>query len=414
MINPKYLRETPEIIKESLQNRGDSPETLDTAISLDKDWLDAVQDLESLQQQRNAATPKGKPSDEERAKLAELSQQVKSKQDGVSQLAQKRDLAVMGIPNIPDPSTPIGETDEQNKVLSTHGKIPEFASTPLSHDDLGTALNGIDFDKASQLSGSRFSILKGPIAKLERALGQFMLDQHSENNGYTEVSVPVLVHAHCMEGTGQFPKFKDDQYQIQDDNLWLSPTGEVQLTNYFRETTLKEEDLPIKVCTLTPCFRKEAGSYGKDIKGLIRQHQFLKVELVQLTTPETSASQLETLIDDASSILDALELPYRKVLLCTGDLGFSACKTIDLEVWFPSQNTYREISSCSNFSDFQARRAMIKYKSKDQKGFVHTLNGSGLAIGRTLAAVIENYQQEDGSIQVPKCLQKYINMEVIR
>ena len=321
------------------------------------------------------------------------------------------------VPNLPDASVPVGKNEHDNLEIKRWGTIPAI-DHPVDHVELGTKLGILDLDRAAKLSGARFSVLRGLGAKLERALAQFMLDRQS-TAGYEEVIPPYLVNAESLFGTGQLPKFEQDLFKVPhgDTNLYLIPTAEVPVTNLYRDEILAEAQLPLRHCALTPCFRSEAGSYGKDTKGIIRQHQFHKVELVTFAKAEEAEAELERLTADAEAILEALELPYRRVLLCTGDMGFSSRKTYDLEVWIPSQATYREISSCSWFGDFQARRASLRWKGTDPKAkpqLLHTLNGSGLAVGRTWVAVLENYQQPDGSIQIPKALVPYLGVDVIR
>ena len=315
----------------------------------------------------------------------------------------------MSIPNLFDDSVPVGKGEADNVELKRWGQPREFHFTPLPHWDLGEKKGILDFNAAAKIAGARFAVLKGFGSRLSRALVNFFLDLHTQRHGYEEVLPPFLVNSSAMTGTGQLPKFSEDLFRIEGWDLWLIPTAEVPVTNLHANETLAEEILPIKYTAYTPCFRSEAGSYGKDTRGLIRQHQFEKVELVKLTTPEQSAEELENLLADAEEVLQLLDLHYRVVTLCSGDLGFSAAKTYDIEVWLPGQNTYREISSCSNFVDFQARRAGIRYRPKGEKKsrLVHTLNGSGLAVGRTLLAILENYQREDGSISIPEVLQPY-------
>lgn len=320
---------------------------------------------------------------------------------------------LLQLPNLPTADVPVGADENDNVEVSKFGTPREFGFAPKEHGDLGTALDILDAERAAKISGARFYALKGAGARLERALINFFLDQHTEH-GFTEIFPPFLVRSECMTGTGQLPKFGDDAYHIPEDDLWLVPTAEVPITNLHREELLDESTLPIRYCAYSACFRREGGSAGKDTRGIVRVHQFNKVELVKFCKPQDSDQELETLRERAESILQSLELPYRTVSLCTGDLGFSAAKTYDLEVWFPAQNTYREISSCSNFGDFQARRANIRYRPKGENGkpgkpeFVHTLNGSGLAVGRTWAAIMENYQNADGSISIPTVLQPYM------
>ena len=412
MINPKLFRDNPELIKAKLPNRGVSLEQIDEYIATDAAYLAASQAIETLKHERNLATPKRKPSDEERAKLGQLSDAIKEKEQECHELKEKRDSLALQFPNLYIDSTPIGDSEDDNVLIKEWGSPTQFDFSPKAHEDLASAAGIFHPEIGASISGSRFAVLSGAGAKLERALIAFMLEQH-EQRGYLEMNVPALVHQDCMMGTGQLPKFADDAYHIEGSDLWLSSTGEIQLTNMFKKQVIPADQLPIKRCTSTPCFRKESGSYGKDMKGLIRLHQFTKVELVQWVHPDESEQALQSLLADAENILQLLKLPYRVVQLCTGDLGFSSANTYDLEVWFPSQNQYREISSCSNFLDFQSRRAMIRYKEDQQSPeYLHTLNGSGLAIGRTLAAILENYQTQDG-IEIPEALHPYMNIKEI-
>ncbi len=413
MINPKLVRECPDMVASSLLDRGCDPALFESLQTLDQTWREKQQALEKAQALRNQSIPKGKPSDAERNALSELSRQCKQLQDDVTTVKQSLDKLCLEVPNICQESTPLGSDEQSNVVVRTVGTPPSFDFTPKSHDDIAQQLHLIDFERATKVTGSRFATFTGIGARLERALAQLMLDTHTTQHGYTEVSPPVIVHQHSLVGTGQLPKFQDDLYQV-DTDYWLSPTAEVQLTNLHRDEILSADALPIKYCAYTPCFRKEAGSYGKDMKGIIRLHQFNKVELVQFIHPEASNEGLLQLLHHAERILQLLELPYRVVELCRGDLGFASSKTFDLEVWFPSQNQYREISSCSNFLDFQARRSKIRYRGSNQSvDYVHTLNGSGLAVGRTLAAVIENYQKESGIIQLPQALADVMGIQEI-
>ena len=413
MIDPKLLRESPEIVETSLKNRGCESTVFVNLRDLDIKWRDKQQSLEDLKALRNRSVPKGKPSDEERKKLSELSEKIKQLQQEVTDVKDSLTKYSYEVPNIHQSTTPIGIDENDNKIIRTVGSPKNFSFTPKSHDELATQLNLVDFDRATKIAGSRFAIFTGIGAKLERALSSFMLDSHVNQFGYKEMSPPVIINTQSLRGTGQLPKFMDDQYQVSEDH-WLSPTAEVQLTNYHYDEILSMESLPLKYCAFTQCFRKEAGSYGKDMKGLIRLHQFNKVELVQFVTPESSNQYLEELLSHAEYILKALELPYRVVELCSGDLGFSSSKTFDLEVWFPAQNQYREISSCSNFLDFQARRSKIRYRDQNNSiNYVHTLNGSGLAVGRTLAAVLENYQEQSGIIKIPDVLKDYLKLQEI-
>ena len=315
----------------------------------------------------------------------------------------------MTIPNLPHESVPLGKSETDNVEVRRVGAPRVFDFPAKDHVDVGEGLKQLDFETAVKITGARFSLMKGPLARMHRALAQFMLDTHTQEHGYTEVYVPFMVNADSMRGTGQFPKFQDDQFHICADNLYLIPTAEVPVTNILRDEIVPLEALPVKFVSHTPCFRREAGSYGRDTRGMIRQHQFEKVELVQFVAPEQSYAALEALLGHAETILKQLELPYRVMALCSGDMGFSAAKTYDIEVWLPAQNTYREISSCSNFEAFQARRMQARYRNeKNKPELVHTINGSGLAVGRTLVAILENYQNADGSVTIPSVLRPYM------
>ena len=335
-------------------------------------------------------------------RIKELEKRVAAVEENLQQI-------VMGIPNLCDDSVPVGKDDSDNVEIKRWGTIPDFTFAPKPHWEISEKLGILDFERAAKISGARFSVLKGLGSRLERALINFMLDLHTQKHGYIEILPPFMVNAESMIATGQLPKFEADLFRISGWDFYLIPTAEVPVTNIHRDETLPEKQLPIKYCSYTPCFRSEAGSYGKDTRGLIRQHQFDKVELVKFTRPEDSGKELETLLADAEEVLQLLKLPYRVVALCTGDLGFSATKTYDIEVWMPTQNKYREISSCSNFGDFQARRGGIRYRPRDsgKSSLVHTLNGSGLAVGRTLAAILENFQRSDGTIFIPEVLEPY-------
>ncbi|MDX1410989.1 MAG: serine--tRNA ligase, partial [Nitrospirales bacterium] len=318
------------------------------------------------------------------------------------------------IPNVPHPSVPHGSDAKENVEIRKWGELPAFSFKPLSHDELGEKLGILDFERAAKIAGSRFSVSTGPGARLERALANFMLDLHTQDHGYTEVLPPFMVNRASMTGTGQIPNLEEDLFHLKDDDYLLIPTAEVPLTNLHREEILKEAQLPLRYTSHTPCFRREAGSYGQDTRGLIRVHQFNKVELVSFTTPDNSFEELERLTSAAETVLQQLQLPYRVMALCTGDLGFASAKTYDLEVWIPSQDTYREVSSCSHFEAFQARRANIRYRpQKGKPQYVHTLNGSALAIGRTLVAILENYQRADGSVEIPTALRPYLGGQAI-
>lgn len=401
----------------------------DAFLSLESDRKQVQSRTEELQAKRNQLAKaigmkkaKGDDASQEMAESVALNQELQALTEKLTVLQSQLNDFLMSIPNIPHESVPTGQSENQNQEVLKWGDLPQFNFPIKDHVDLAAPL-GLDFDSAAKVTGSRFAVLHGQVARLHRALGQFMLDQHIAV-GYNEVYVPLIVNAESMRGTGQLPKFEADLFKVprkvggddQDadveagyENFYLIPTAEVPVTNLMRDTITATEDLPIKFVAHTPCFRSEAGSYGRDTRGMIRQHQFEKVELVQISKPEDSMQTLEDLTKQAESILQKLELPYRKVLLCTGDMGFGSAKTYDLEVWLPAQNAYREISSCSNMGDFQARRMQARFKSGQNKPeLVHTLNGSGLAVGRASVAILENYQQADGSIRIPKALQPYM------
>jgi seryl-tRNA synthetase len=374
---------------------------------------------QALQARRNALSKevgirKGRKenADDLLEELALLSAELKEAEETLPTVLAHINAIVSTLPNLPESDVPQGSDEQANQEISRWGTPPVFDFTPRDHVDLGAALSGLDFESASRLSGARFSVMRGPLARLHRALAQFMLDVHTQEHGYTEVAVPYLVNANALFGTGQLPKFEADLFRVpreEAEPLYLIPTAEVPVTNLVADQILDARTLPLKMVCHTPCFRSEAGSYGRDTRGMIRQHQFDKVELVRIEKPEDSHAALEALTGHAESILQRLELPYRKMLLCTGDMGFSAAKTYDLEVWLPAQNTYREISSCSLFGDFQARRMMARLKDAQGKPrFVHTLNGSGLAVGRTLVALLENGQNAQGHVRIPKVLQPYM------
>ncbi|MBI4798392.1 MAG: serine--tRNA ligase [Desulfarculus sp.] len=344
------------------------------------------------------------------AEMKAVGGRIKELEEGLGAIQSQLESLLYTIPNLPHASVPLGAGEHDNPVVSTWGEPPVFDFEPLNHWDIGEALDIIDFQRAAKLTGARFAVLKGMGARLERALTSFMLDLHTGQHGCTEILPPFMVNSRAMTGTGQLPKFAEDLFKLEGTDYWLIPTAEVPVTNLHMDEVLDAADLPLKYVAYTPCFRAEAGSHGKDVRGLIRQHQFDKVELVRFVRPEESYQHLEELTANAEEVLRRLELPYRKVLLCTGDMGFSSAKTYDLEVWLPGQQKYREISSCSNFEDFQARRINVRFKDKGQKGttLVHTLNGSGLAVGRTLVAVLENGQQADGSVRLPQALVPYM------
>ena len=380
-----------------------------------------VTETEQLKAERNQATVEigklrkaGEDTTERQGQVRAIGDRISQLDEQVAKLdGEFRDFLAR-IPNIPDGTVPIGRNEHDNVEVKRWGHPPEFSFPPQPHWDLAAALNILDLERAAKITGTRFAVYWALGARLERALINFMLDLHTREHGYTEVLPPFMINSASLYGTGQLPKFAEDLFRCEGHDLWLAPTAEVPVTNLFRDETLNADSLPLSLCAYTPCFRSEAGSYGRDVRGIIRQHQFQKVELVKFTRPEQSPEEHEKLTRDAETVLERLELPYRRVLLCTGDTGFSAAKTYDLEVWLPGQNAYKEISSCSNFEAFQARRAQIRFKSgKGIADFLHTLNGSGLAVGRTWVAIIENYQQADGSVVVPKALQSYLNAERI-
>ena len=422
MLESKLLRGNIDFVVEQLKRRNFSFDVAEFNKLEDQRKVIQVQtqDLQNLRNTKSKAIGQAKASGESIEPLLEevsdLGEKLDNAKSALNDLQLKIDEIVMAIPNIPHPSVPEGQSEDDNIELSKWGEPKKFDFEPKDHVDLGE-MHGIDFAAAAKISGSRFVVITGKVAKLQRALTQFMLDQHTEKNGYTETYAPYLVNADSLTGTGQLPKFEADLFKThlhgeegEAKALYLIPTAEVPVTNIVRDSILKDSELPLKFVAHTPCFRSEAGSYGKDTRGLIRQHQFEKVELVQISNPDNSYDVLEELTEHAEGILKLLELPYRKVILCTGDLGFSSAKTYDLEVWLPGQTAYREISSCSCFEGFQARRMQLRWKNPETKEseFLHTLNGSGLAVGRTLVAVIENYQNADGSITIPKVLQSYM------
>lgn len=417
MLDLKFIRKNPDLVQQAIEKRFLNMNVQDF-LKLDVKRRTIIATTDALRQERNQASTlvgkmkqQGKETREEIERLSRLSSQIKNLEKEEKALEQALEDFRLAIPNIPAPDVPVGRTEEDNLEIKTWGEKPDFDFTPLPHWELGTELKGLDFERAAKLTGARFALYWDWAAKLERALINFMLDTQTRENGYTEVLPPFIVNKQSMQGTGQLPKFAEDLFKIEGWDYYLIPTAEVPVTNIHRDEVLEENALPVRYTAYTPCFRSEAGSYGKDTKGLIRQHQFNKVELVHFCKPEDSYNALETLLGHAESILQKLGLHYRIVTLCTGDLGFSAAKTYDIEVWLPGQDTYREISSCSNFEDFQARRANIRFQRQGskKKEFVHTLNGSGLAVGRTLLAIIENYQQRDGSIKIPKVLKPYMN-----
>ena len=416
MLDLRFIRTNLDAVKEMLKNRHND---LDLSLfeTIDKRRREILPALETLRHRRNTVSEEIAGMKKQRQdasglieKMKKVSAEIKEMEAVLSQVDEDLRPFLMVIPNMPHESVPVGAGSEDNPVVRNWGQIPEMDFEALPHWDIGERLGILDFAAASKLAGSRFVLYRGAGALLERALISFMLDIHTREHGYTEVLPPFMVNSASLIGTGQLPKFKEDLFKIEGWDLFLIPTAEVPVTNIHREEVLAEESLPIHYVSYTPCFRSEAGSYGKDTRGLIRQHQFNKVELVKFCKPEHSYQELEELTGHAETILQRLDLPYRVVSLCTGDLGFASAKTYDLEVWLPGQGLYREISSCSNFEDFQARRAGIRFKRKGAGGteLVHTLNGSGLAVGRTLVAVLENGQQKDGTVRIPQALQSYM------
>ena len=415
MLELKFIRSNLELIDRMLKNRGYD---LDISIfeSIDRDRREKLALLESLRHQRNkvseeiaAMKKRGEDASNIIEEMKHVSSEIKQKEAELSGTQNELDQLLMIIPNVPHRSVPIGKDENDNALIRMWGEKRPMDFKPMEHWEIGERLGILDFARAAKIAGARFALFKGDGSRLERALINFMLDVHTKEHGYTEILPPFMVNSACMVGTGQLPKFKEDHFKIEGWDLHLIPTAEVPVTNIYREEIIQEE-LPVYFVAYTPCFRSEAGSYGKDTKGLIRNHQFDKVELVKFSTPEDSYEELEKLTLNAEEILKRLGLHYRVISLCTGDLGFSAAKTYDLEVWLPGQNLYREISSCSNFQDFQARRAGIRFRRKGASGteLVHTLNGSGLAVGRTLVAILENYQQKDGSVTIPEALLPYM------
>jgi len=421
MLDARFVREHIDRVKKSLDERNYTV-SLDEFLQFEEQRRLLLRESEELRNKRNVVSEeiaRLKSQKQDVSKRIEemkvVAERIKELDERIKVLEENTNNFLLNIPNIPLESVPVGKDETGNVVVRRLGEPREFDFEPLNHWDIGEMLEIIDFERAPKIAGSRFSLTKGLGAKLERSLMNFMLDLNT-SKGYQEVLPPLIVNRESMTGTGQLPKFEMELFKIADPEFYLIPTAEVPVTNIHRNEILKEKDLPIYYTAYTPCFRREAGSYGKDVRGLIRQHQFNKVELVKFVKPEDSIDELESLTKDAEDILQKLELPYRVVALCTGDLGFAAAKTYDLEVWLPGQQRYREISSCSNFTDFQARRANIRFKREGKKGteFVHTLNGSSLAIGRTLVAILENYQQKDGSVVVPEVLRQYMGVEVIK
>ncbi|MBF0593093.1 MAG: serine--tRNA ligase [Nitrospirae bacterium] len=421
MLDIRFIIERPEVVRQALRDRNYDI-SIDAIIELALQQRSIQQEIDGLRNRRNVVSQEIGRLKKQKVDTAHLEEDMKQVSDEIRQLdetlrttEEKVNAALLLIPNIPHEGVPVGVDETANVEVSTWGQPRAFDFEPLNHWDIARTLNIIDFERAAKIAGARFSIMRGAGAALERALMNFMLE-HNIRRGYTEIFPPILINRASMTGTGQLPKFEDELFRVADPEFYLAPTAEVPVTNMHRDEILAEEELPLYYTAYTPCFRREAGSYGKDTRGLIRQHQFNKVELVKFVRPENSYQELEALTADARDILVQLGLPHRVVVLSTGDIGFSASKTYDIEVWLPGQNRYREISSCSNFEDFQARRANIRFRKADKKGtqFVHTLNGSALAIGRTVAAILENYQQRDGSVVIPDALRPYMGAESIK
>ena len=424
MLDLKRIRNNQEEIKKALNDRGENFDVsvIDEVIKLDKRRRDILIEVEELKKKRNTDSIKipmykkeGKDVTEIMTEMKLLSDRIKEFDIELNEIDEKIKYIMLRIPNIPHPEVPTGETDEDNVEVKKFGEPRKFEFEPKEHWTIGNERNILDFEAGGKITGSRFTVYKGLGARLERAIISFFLDKHVDENGYTEILPPYMVNRTSMIGTGQLPKFEEDAFKVTNTDYFLIPTAEVPVTNLYRDETIEGDKLPIKHAAYSACFRSEAGSAGRDTRGLVRQHQFNKVELVKFVKPEDSYKELESLVQDAESVLQALNLPYRIVKICKGDLGFTAAFKYDIEVWMPSYNRYVEISSCSNFEDFQARRANIKYKEdiKSKPNFVHTLNGSGVAIGRCLAAILENYQNEDGTVTIPEVLVPYMGGKTI-
>lgn len=422
MLDLKFVRDNTEAVAQALQNRHAKVD-LEEFKKLDARRRELIQEVEADKSTRNAVSGeisqlkrKGEDATEKIAAMRALGDKIDAADAQLKEVEERLQAVMLTIPNMPAPDVPVGKDDTENPEVRKWGELPQFSFAPKAHWEIGENLGILDSERAPKVSGARFYYYKGAGARLERAVYNFMLDQHTQKDGYLEVIPPYIVNTASMTGTGQLPKFHEDMYKVEGQDMYLIPTAEVPLTNYYRNEILDGSQLPVYLTAMTPCFRAEAGSAGKDTRGLIRQHQFHKVEMVKFCTPETSYAELEKLVGNAEDILKALKLPYHVVCLCTGDLGFSASKCYDIEVWFPQQNKYREISSCSNTEAFQARRANIRFRRDPQSKpeYVHTLNGSGLAVGRTVAAILENYQQADGSVVVPEVLRPYMGCDVIK
>ncbi len=416
MLDLKFIRENFEVVKRALEVRH-SDVSLDEFLELDRRRRALIQEADELRNKRNRVSQEigrlkkaGEDTSEMISEMKQVGAKIKALEEELSAIDKRLKDILLSLPNIPHESVPVGRDEDDNVTVKRWGDIPEFDFDPLPHWDIGVKTGILDFERAAKLTGSRFTVYFGLGAMLERALINFMLDLHRQRHGYLEVLPPVIVNSASLYGTGQLPKFEEDLFKLNYRDYYLIPTAEVPVTNLHRDEILSEDELPKYYVAYTPCFRSEAGSHGRDVRGIVRQHQFNKVELVKFVTPETSYEELDSLLLDAEDVLQALEIPYRVIVLCTGDLGFSAAKTFDIEVWLPGQNRFCEISSCSNFEAFQARRANIRYRPKGKKKtrLLHTLNGSGLAVGRTVVAILENFQQPDGSVVIPKVLRPYM------
>lgn len=417
MLDVKWLRTEFDKVEQALRNRGASVELIAGFPELDQKRRELIQESEQLKNRRNTVSQEvaklkksGGDAEALIVEMREVGDRIKALDDELREFDVQVDELMLNIPNIPNESVPVGASEEENVEMRRVGDVPQFGFEPKAHYDIAAELGILDFERAAKVTGSRFTFYRGLGARLERALISFMMDLHSDRHGYEEILPPYIVNRDSLVGTGQLPKFEEDLFKLKDTEYYLIPTAEVPVTNIHREEILDGEELPKSFVAYSACFRSEAGAAGRDTRGLIRQHQFNKVELVKLVKPEESYAELEKLTSDAEKVLQLLGLPYRVLTLCTGDMGFTSAKTYDLEVWIPSANTYREISSCSNFEDFQARRAGIRFRRepKSKPEFVHTLNGSGLAVGRTVAAILENFQQADGSVTIPEALRPYM------
>jgi len=423
MLDPKFIRENAKTVKEALKNRKDQTERVDNFLELDEQRRKLIGETEELKRQKNEASKKigtlikdGKDVSSAKTEVAEISEKIKSIDDGLSAIEEEYKNVIDMIPNVPHETVPVGTSEKDNKLVKEEGKIPEYKFKPKDHIELGEKNKLFDLARGAKVAGSGFPLFTGQGAKLERALINFMLDVHTKEHGYTEVFPPFLVNRKSMYGTGQIPKLEDDMYRMKEEDIFLIPTAEVPITNMYADEVLKEEELPIFYTGYTACFRREAGSYGKDTKGLIRVHQFDKIEMVKFVVPEQSMQELEKLLLDAEDILKRLGLPYRVLELCTADISFAAQKCYDIELWAPGSDRWLEVSSCSGFGDFQARRANIKYQAKagnEKPKFIHTLNGSGVALPRLVIALLEVYQNEDGSVNIPDCLKSYFGEDKI-